>query len=144
MAHYESARHFQRLHLWLGLPAIAMSSIAGTTIFASFSQKQPPEIQFVAGALSLVAAALMGLQTFLKYSEQAEKHRTAGAKFANLKHRIELLQSFPPASEGEVKAELLSIETVWAKLREESPTLPTGIWRSIEKTTSVDGKDINK
>jgi hypothetical protein len=138
LAHYESARYFQRLHLWLGLPAIALSSIVGTSIFASLSGNQAPEVQILAGVLSLVAAALMGLQTFLKHSEQAEKHRLAGARFASLKHRIELLQSFPPTAEDDIRVELQAIEKAWARLREESPTLPTRIWRNIEKTAIVD------
>ena len=138
LAHYESARRFERLHLWLGLPAIAFSTLVGTTVFATLSKTTDLWVQILVGFLSVFAAVLMGLQTFLKYSELAEKHRMAGAKFANLKHRIELLATLPPATESELKEALATIEESWSKLREESPTLPTQVWRHIEKTVTFE------
>jgi hypothetical protein len=137
LAHYECARHFERLHLWLGLPAVALSTLVGTTIFASLSKTTDIALQIGVGLLSVVAAVLTGLQTFLRYSELAEKHRLAGARFANLKHRIELLSTFPPANEGELNGSLQAIEEVWSKLREESPMLPGRIWRRIEQTVRL-------
>ncbi len=83
------------------------------------------------GLLSVVAAVLTGLQTFLRYAELAEKHRLAGARFANLKHRIELLMTQP--AESDMRSQLAAIEETWAKLREESPSLSSGVWRRIER-----------
>lgn len=134
LCHYESARQFQRLHLWLGLPAIALSAIVGTAVFAGLSKEASVEIRILTGLLSVTAAALTGLQTFLKYSELAEKHRLAGARFANLTHRIEMLASFPLATEQETLDALTAIEQSWGKLREESPMLPARLWRHFEKT----------
>ena len=79
----------------------------------------------------MVAAVLTGLQTFLRYAELAEKHRLAGARFANLKHRIELLMTLP--AEADMHSQLVVLEETWAKLREESPSLSSGVWRRIEK-----------
>jgi hypothetical protein len=138
LAHYESARRFERLHLWLGLPAIAFSTLVGTTVFATLSKTTDLMVQVTIGLLSVLAAVLMGLQTFLKYSELAEKHRMAGAKFANLKHRIELLATLPPTTDSELREALAAIEESWSKLREESPTLPTQVWRHIERTVSLE------
>ena len=138
LAHYESARQFERIHLWLGLPAIALSTLVGTTVFATLSNAADVKVQIAVGFLSVGAAVLTGLQTFLKYSELSEKHRLAGAKFANLKHRIELLMAIPPSTEAELEAALISIEETWSKLREETPTLPTRIWRHIERTVLFD------
>ena len=138
LAHYESARRFERLHLWLGLPAVALSTLVGTTVFATLSKAPDIAVQILVGLLSVAAAVLIGLQTFLKYSELAEKHRMAGAKFANLKHRMELLATLPPETEGELREALASIEDTWSKLREESPTLPTRVWRHIEKSVLIE------
>ena len=138
LAHYETARKFDARHLWLGLPAIAFSTIVGTTVFASLSKNTDVGLQILAGLLSVSAAVLTALQTFLKYSELSEKHRAAGAKFANLKHRIELLSSMPPAAPDELKQQLTMIEDRWSKVREESPTIPTRIWEKIEKSLTFD------
>lgn len=134
LAHYECARRFERLHLWLGLPAVALSTLVGTTVFASLAKTTDVAFQICVGLLSVTAAVLTGLQTFLKYSELAEKHRLAGAKFANLKHRIELLSTLPPSSEADLRSALEGIEETWSKLREESPTLPSRVWRRIENS----------
>lgn len=133
IAHYECARYFERLHLWLGLPAVVLSTVVGTTVFASLSKVTDLAFQIAVGLLSVIAAVLTGLQTFLRYSELAERHRLVGARFANLKHRIELLTAFPPATEAEFNSSLQSVEDAWSKLREESPMLPGRIWKRIEK-----------
>jgi hypothetical protein len=38
---------------------------------------------------------------------------------------MELLASLPPSTEQVLRKELATIEAVWEKLRQESPTLPT-------------------
>lgn len=131
LAHYECARRFERLHLWLGLPAIALSTLVGTTVFSSLEKAADVRLQICVGLLSVVAAVLTGLQTFLRYAELAERHRLAGARFANLKHRIELLTTL--SADADIREQLVAIEETWAKLREESPTLPSSVWRRIER-----------
>ena len=132
LAHYESARKFHRMHLALGLPAIAVSTVVGTAVFASISEAPHPLVQLLAGLLSVTAAVLSGLQTFLKYPELAEKHRLAAAKFANLTHRIELLATMEHANDADMLAELKAIEASWITLREESPTLPSHVLNGME------------
>ena len=131
LAHYECARRFERFHLWLGLPAIVLSTFVGTAVFASLEKSADVWLQIGVGLLSVVAAVLTGLQTFLKYAELAEKHRLAGARFANLKHRIELLMTLQV--EADMRSQLEGLEDTWAKLREESPSLSSDVWRRIER-----------
>lgn len=138
LAHYETARKFDTLHLWLGLPAIVFSTVVGTTVFASLARDTYIGLQIFAGLMSVTAAVLTALQTFLKYSELSEKHRVAGAKCANLKHQIELISSMPPSTPEETRKELLIIEEHWSKIREESPTIPSRIWLRIENTLTFE------
>ncbi|HEY1136656.1 MAG TPA: SLATT domain-containing protein [Xanthomonadaceae bacterium] len=138
LAHYKTARAFDARHFWLGLPAIALSTIVGTTVFASLSNNTETYIQIAVGLSSVIAALLTALQTFLKYSELSEKHRVAGAKFANLKHRIELLASFAEPPPDELKQQLVVIEERWEKIREESPNLPTRMWSGVEKSLTYE------
>ena len=136
-AYYIAARRCGKYHMWLGIPAVLLSTIVGTSMFASLA-KLPIEpsiqlwVQIATGLLSVAAAALAGLQTFLKYSEQAERHRVAGAKFANLKHRIELLLAFPSAMPEPLRTQLAAIEDEWNRIRQDSPNLPDRLWRKIE------------
>jgi len=90
------------------------------------------------GLLSVLAAVLASLQTFLRFSELAEKHRVAGARFAALKHEIELIIAMPPSSQDKLREMLSELDQRWAKLREDSPNIPGKIWRRIERTLSYE------
>jgi len=140
--HYEAGRRYDRMHLFLGIPAIAVSTIVGTSVFASLATKeQNVGVTILVGLLSVASAILASLQTFLKYSELAERHKIAGAKFADLKHKIELVAVFQPTDSEALKNQLSEIEQEWEKVREESPNIPTKIWRKIEGSMTLE-KDI--
>jgi hypothetical protein len=142
LAHYESARKFGHRHLWLGFPAIILSTVVGTSVFATLAKSADqvgrPWLQIIIGLLSVLSAVLASLQTFLRSSELAEKHRLAGARFANLKHDLELLATMPPPNSDQLRDALSVIEQRWAKLREESPNLPEKIWTRIEQTLTYE------
>lgn len=142
LAHYQSARSFEKRHLWLGLPAIALSTIVGTSVFATIEQTADNSrklwLQITIGLLSVLSAVLVSLQTFLRYAERAEKHRVAGARFANLKHEIELLSTMPPPNPADLRQALADIEGKWSKLREDSPNLSEAIWKDVERTLTTE------
>jgi hypothetical protein len=92
-AHYLSADYFGARKYWLGIPAVVLSTLVGTSVFAAL-QKQPELWQQITVGLASVAAALLAsLQTFLGYSERAEKHRIAGAKYGALGRELEQLRA---------------------------------------------------
>ena len=93
LAHYGSAEHFGKRKYSLGVPAVILSALVGTTVFATL-QKQPELwLQIIVGLASVAAALLTSLQTFLGYNERAEKHRIAGAKYGALGRELEVLRS---------------------------------------------------
>jgi hypothetical protein len=127
------------MHLWLGVPAIVVSTFVGTAIFASLSSATHgvvPTILF--GMLSVASAVLAGLQTFLKYSELAERHKIAGARFADIKHQIEMVAVFRSNSPELLESKLSEIEERWEEIREESPNIPARIWQRIERTMTLE------
>lgn len=142
VGHYEAGRIFELRHFWLGVPAVVMSTIVGTAVFASLGRFADEEAMLLpkiaVGLLSVTAAVLVSLQTFLRYAEQAGSHKTAGAKYAHIKHRLEMLAAMPPETDADLKAELDAIEAEWNQIREESPNLPTFIWRHVEQTITLD------
>ncbi|WP_133511467.1 SLATT domain-containing protein [Candidatus Thiosymbion oneisti] len=134
LAHYDATRLYNNRHLRLGIPAVVLSVIVGTSVFGSLSKSAESNeiIVIIVGLFSVTSAVLTGLQTFLQYSELAEKHRIAGARLAHLKHEIELLATLPPNNDEELKTKLEQIETQWAKFREDSPNIPDKLWKKIE------------
>jgi hypothetical protein len=103
-----------------------LSTLVGTSVFATV-QKQPELwLQITVGLASIAAALLASLQTFLGYSERAEKHRIAGAKYGDLGRELEQLHASdtPPSDEAisEVRKRLDDLAV-------ESPNNPVPIYR---------------
>jgi len=117
MAHYARANRCDHQNLLLGVPVIVLSAVAGATVFAA-----PPDtlrwLTVVVGCLSILGAILAGLQTFLKLSERAEKHRLAAARYGDLKREAEALLASPPP---DVAAALDKFRIRWDKSNQESP-----------------------
>jgi hypothetical protein len=125
-AHYLSADHFGRKKYGLGIPAIILSTLVGTAVFASL-QKQPELwLQIAIGLASVLAAVLAGLQTFLGYTERAEKHRIAGAKYGALGRELEVLRASDQVSNETIE----DIRKRLDVLALESPNNPLRIYNS--------------
>ncbi len=83
------------------------------------------------GLVSVLAATLTGLQTFLKFSERAEKHRTVAARYGALRREIEELMSL----EEKLTKELITpLRKAIDRLAEEAPNVPTRVWSKTQKS----------
>ena len=92
-AHYLSTDHFGARKYWLGIPAVVLSTLVGTSVFATVQMQPDLWPQISVGLASVLAALLTSLQTFLGYSERAERHRIAGAKYGALGRELEQLRA---------------------------------------------------
>lgn len=116
-AHYLSADHFGARKYWLGIPAAVLSTLVGTSAFSTTQEQTELWLQILVGLASVSAAVLATLQTLLGYTERAEKHRIAGAKYGALGRELEQLRSSadqpPPNSISEIRKRLddLAIES---------------------------------
>jgi conflict system pore-forming effector with SLATT domain len=88
-AHYLSADHFGARKYWLGVPAVLLSTLVGTSVFATIERQPELWLQIAVGLSSVAAALLASLQTFMGYTERAEKHRMAGARYGALGRELE-------------------------------------------------------
>lgn len=117
--HYLAALHFTRINYFFGIPVIALSTIVGTSVFASLQDQPALWLQIIIGMLSMVAAVLASLQTFLSYGSRAEKHRIAGAKYGALGRQLEAMQAFTFTEDG-----LTAIKQELDALALDSPNVP--------------------
>jgi chromate transport protein ChrA len=84
-AHYEAAKHFERLHLMLSLPAVLVSALLGSAVFASFQHSDVSWIKTMMAILSVATIGLSSLQAALRFAERAERHKgKVGLVFASL------------------------------------------------------------
>ena len=88
--HYVQATRFRRADLWLGVPVIAITALVGTSVFSSVANDQEPATaKIVLGLFSVLAAILSSLQTFMKLSERSDLHRSFGARYGDVRRKLE-------------------------------------------------------
>lgn len=123
--HYEAAKEFDRMNYWLGIPVIVLSTFVGTSVFANIGKEVEPRVQILVGLVSVIAATLASLQTFLKYSERAEKHRVAASKYGALRRELEEILA---VAEEITRETITPLRQRIDKLAEEAPHVPDKIW----------------
>ena len=135
-AHHTAAGFLDRRHYWLGIPSIALSTLVGTAIFASLQANPGVIVQIIVGLASVSAAVLASLQTFLRFSERAEKHRVAGVRYGAIMRELEELLLVPPESVEELRRRIEDIRIRWDKLNEDTPLMLRNAWKDTEKRAS--------
>jgi len=112
------------------LPVVILSAVVGTSLFASLaaSDHTGVVVRVVAGAVSLAAAALGSVQTFLKYSEKAEKHRSAAARYGAIRRELEVMLALKRFDDGQLEKVRKEIDSLSA----EAPEVPKHIFARTE------------
>lgn len=87
--HQAKADRMYLFSIVLGIPAVILSTIVGTSVFAT-AANEPVSVLWktVVGTVSVLAAVLAAIQTYLGFSQLAEKHRVAGFRYANLRRDL--------------------------------------------------------
>jgi hypothetical protein len=131
-AHYSASSHLERLHYMVGLPAVLLTTVVGSSIFASLSDTgaQSNTLKIITGIFSIMAASLSAAQTFLRLGERANHHRVGGIRYSSLKREIEQTKVFPP---DDLRAYINTVRERWDKLNAECPTIPTRIFVQTEQ-----------
>jgi len=142
-AHYECCARYNRLNRLLGIPTIVLSAGVGTAVFATLDKGASGSLKVILGLLSVTAAVLASLQTFMAFGDLGTRHKAAGARYGAIRRNLELLKVSPPPSEHEVSQELLKIKKEMDDLAERAPHVPSSPKRKIdEEMKSRDHKRI--
>lgn len=126
-SHYEAAGIAAKKNYRLGVPTIIISAIVGTAIFSTLESSPGTYIKIITGLLSISAVVLSSLQTFLNWSEKAEIHREAGAKFGSLLKELEQKKAFLQ-NQDDIEKWTESFRKRWDNLSLESPSIPKKIF----------------
>ena len=129
-AHYEAAKNLSKYNYFLGIPTVVSSGIVGTSVFASLGRTADPSLQIFVGLISVLAAVLAALQTFLRFSELDEKHRSIAARYGAVRRRIEEILALK--DEAIMASELTSIRMMYDKLSEDAPNVSDRIWAKTQ------------
>jgi hypothetical protein len=123
VSHARAAARYDQLHQILGLSVTVISVIVGTSVFSTLSSTNNTWILGIVGAISVVAAILSGIQTFLNYGQVAAKHQSAANKYGKIRRRIEELLNMADAP-AEMNSLVKAIREDWDILEDEAPTVP--------------------
>jgi len=138
-AYYAEAERLRRLHYCLGIPAVVLSSIVGSAVFASLEKQEVSlEARLMVAIISVTAAILAGLQTFLRLSETAAAHGTAADWFSAIKRDIEQLQALQESDRGQPRACIEGLRKEINKVSQNAPQLRETLWTAVAKAYGVD------
>ena len=128
-AHFEAAKHYERLHMCFGIPTVIMSALLGTTVFTSLQYSESAWVKTLMAVLSVAVVALTSLQTFFKYSERAERHKTAAVQIGEIRRELEQKMEFETIDEAFVK----TIRKKWDTADRQSPPFPPGLYERVQE-----------
>jgi mannose-6-phosphate isomerase-like protein (cupin superfamily) len=126
--HEAEARHLDRLRLWVGTLAVALSALAGTSAFAAWQgDKERPTLALVTVCVGILAAVLASAVTFLDFGTRAAAHRKAAAAYKAVIRDLEA--RVPGAPLEPLKAQLAAVD-------EAAPTVP------LKRGEDVEGRPV--
>lgn len=133
-AHTQAAAHYTQLGRMLGVPVVILTTIIGTAVFTSIATDTQAAValQITAGLLSMAAAVLSSLYTFLNYGGLAERHRMAAVKYGNLRREVEQLLCFLDGK-TDLDATMKDIRSKWDAVDLEAPEIPQKIHDKVKR-----------
>jgi hypothetical protein len=133
-AHYAHATRLSKSNIRFGVPVVALTTFVGTSVFATLQEHVNIGLRVVVGLLSVLAAVLASLQTFLRFGERAEKHRAAAERWASVRREIDEMLALHPtylASRGDPKEYLDALRRKMDEISQQSPEMgEQGWWRT--------------
>jgi hypothetical protein len=127
LAHYECSKLFERYHRLLGYPTVILSALAGTAFVSSLTDSSVWWARAFAILLSLTVIVFASLQTFLRYAERAEKHKSAATEFGKLRRELEQTIVLIPGG-ALTASEMESIRVKWGELSTHAPSIPNHVY----------------
>ncbi len=124
-SHFNAGERWNSYHLWLGVPAVVVTTLAGTT----FLTDRPN----LAGGLSLLAALLTALVTFLKPSERALAHKSSGDQYLNLRNDARVLRTVRLNAASDEATAIASLDEIVKRRNELNQVSPQFARRDFEK-----------
>jgi hypothetical protein len=132
--HFQVAEDLSRWNVSLGIPVVVLSAIVGTGVFATLTENVDAGIRIAAGSVSVIAAVLASVQTFLRFGERSERHRVAAERWSAIRREIEKARALHAQQVGDPKQLLDDIKARMDEAGDKSPAMPVRRWaRALAK-----------
>lgn len=139
--HHLTAAQKSNLNNLFGVPAVIISAIVGTTVFATLEQNPDIFWRIIVGLILILSAVLSTLQTRFNYADTAEKHKTAGIRYSAIRRRLEIFElrcADPTSDRQSALNELEKIISDLEKLAEDLPSIPDKKWNQAKNEYEKD------
>jgi hypothetical protein len=128
--HDQASRSYARWQYLLGIPALILSTVVGTSLFSAYSSSQVPS--WWVGLLSMTAAILTALQTFMDYGGRSDKHRLAGVKYKEAIRALEYLSVKLANGEQLTDEQISAVKAQLDALEEAAPVVMPNVYDRVE------------
>lgn len=137
-AHYKVASQLRRRNVWLGLPVVILTTVVGTSLFATLNEDRLAiTLRVIVGAISVGAAVLAGIQTFFSFAHRADQHVLAADWYAAIRRKIEQLQAIPKEWRGDPKKALDEVRKEMNTVGSQFPEIGEETWNEIATSFGI-------
>jgi hypothetical protein len=134
LGHRTMSERMRRRYVLLGIPIVALTTIVGTSVFASLQHETvSTTLRIVVGSISILAAVMSSLQAFLRYGMRSEGHRIATIRYETLRRDMSEMLAIPRASRPDAVRELDSVRQRLDRYAKESPNVDERLWVRLER-----------
>ena len=105
-AHFTSSKSKESMTITLGIPVVAINVLIGSTFIKSFGENS----ENIISLLSLVAALLAGVQTYLSYQKKSMLHIEVGNLYSDIERECRILK-------GKLLDKIVDKDTGWEEIR---------------------------
>jgi hypothetical protein len=128
------ADRMRHRYLFLGVPVVALTTIVGTSVFASLQDANvSATVRVIVGSTSILAAVISSLQTFLRYGARSEGHRVAAIRYETLRRDMAKVLALPPSARTPAVRQLDSVRQRMDRYAKESPIIGERLWSKLER-----------
>ncbi len=139
MAHYSLANRCRRRNVLLGVPVVVFSTVVGTSLFATLNEASVnSSVRLMIGIVSVAAAVLAALQTFLRFAERAERHVTAADWYSAVRRGIAEVLALPPSARQPPTAYLPAVRKEMSKIGQQAPEIGAPLWLKVAAAHGVE------
>ena len=134
--HYALAGRLAGRNIQLGVPVVVLTTIVGTSVFATLQEEVTTTWRIAVGTISVIAAVLASVQTFLRFAERAEQHRAAAENWAAIRREIAQKRALHPeylAARGDPQKYLDELRKRIDQVSAQSPEMGEKAWSHYMK-----------
>ena len=138
IAHYRVASRLRQYNVWLGLPVVIFTTAVGTSLFATLNETDLNKwLRGTVGAMSVIAAILAGIQTFLSFAKRADQHAVAADWYASIRRKIEQQANTPRKGRSDPKKFLDEIRKDMNTVGSQFPEIGESVWTQVAKEVGL-------